>query len=204
MPTDHHRHLGRDRNRAAQPATEDELHRVTIGGAQELNSQITLETYDPEWPRLFEIEASKIRQALGDRALAIEHVGSTAVPGLSAKPIVDIVLVVADSTDESAYVAELEAAGYPHHIRAPEWHELRLFKRTDPAVNLHVFSAGSSEIDRWLLLRDWLRAHPEDRELYENTKRELAQQQWKYIQHYADAKSNVIADILTRAMASTD
>jgi GrpB-like predicted nucleotidyltransferase (UPF0157 family) len=184
-----------------EPATEDELHRVTIGGPQEHNNQIRLDPYDPEWPQLFEIEASKIRQALGDRVVLLEHVGSTAVPGLSAKPIIDIVLAVADSTDESMYVADLETAGYPHHIRAPEWHELRLFKRTDPAVNLHVFSAGSGEIDRWLLFRDWLRDHPEDRELYENTKRELAQQHWKYIQHYADAKSNVIAEIMARAMA---
>ena len=136
--------------------------------------------------------------------LRTEHVGSTSVPSLAAKPIVDVLLVVADSADESAYVPPLESAGYRLHIREPHWHEHRLFKGPDTPVNLHVFSSGCPEIERMLLFRDWLRDHADDRELYEQTKRALAQREWKSGQDYADAKTPVVEEILTRArLAST-
>jgi GrpB-like predicted nucleotidyltransferase (UPF0157 family) len=137
--------------------------------------------------------------ALGDRALLLEHVGSTSVPGLAAKPKIDLLLVVANTVDEPAYVPDLEAAGYVLHIREPDWYEHRLFKGLDTEINLHVFSLGCEEIDRMLLFRNWLRSHPADRELYERTKRELARQEWKYVQNYADAKSAVVQEILARA-----
>jgi len=178
------------------------LQQVTIGGPRVLNDQIMLAEYDPDWPRLFEIEAVKIRAALGERVLLLEHAGSTSVSGLCAKPIIDIILAVADSSDESTYAPDLEAAGYPLRIREPEWFEHRVFKGADPSVNLHVFTIGCSEIDRMLLMRDWMRSHPEDRDLYANTKRDLAQRTWKYVQHYADAKSTVVAEIMARAQAS--
>ena len=129
----------------------------------------------------------------------MEHVGSTSVPGLAAKPIIDISLAVADSADEQAYVPALEAAGYFLRIREPDWFEHRGFGRRDARVNLHVFSAGCAEIDRMLRFRDRLRRDDADRELYERTKRELAQRQWKYVQNYADAKSAVVEAILARA-----
>ena len=129
----------------------------------------------------------------------MEHVGSTSVPGLAAKPIIDISLAVADSADEQAYVPALEAAGYFLRIREPDWFEHRGFGRRDVRVNLHVFSAGCAEIERMLRFRDHLRRDDADRELYERTKRELAQRQWKYVQHYADAKSAVVEAILARA-----
>lgn len=191
-----------DRDRALEPTTDEELQQVTIGGPQVLNSRITLMEYDPEWPKLFEIEAGKIRAALGERALLLEHAGSTSVPGLCAKPILDIILGVADSSDESTYASDLEATGYPLRIREPEWFEHRVFKGADPVVNLHVFTIGCSEIDRMLLMRDWMRSHPADRDLYANAKRDLAQRTWKYVQHYADAKSAVVAEIMSRAEAS--
>lgn len=191
-----------DRDRALEPTTEEELQQITIGGPQALNSQITLVEYDPEWPKLFEIEAGKIRAALGERALLLEHAGSTSVPGLCAKPIIDIILGVADSSDESTYAPDLEAAGYSLRIREPEWFEHRVFKGIEPSVNLHVFTIGCSEIDRMLLLRDWMRSHHQDRDLYANTKRDLSQRTWKYVQHYADAKSTVVAEIMSRAQAS--
>ena len=191
-----------ERNRALEPSTEEELRQVTIGEPAVLNAQITLAEYDPRWPELFSIESAKIKEAIGAAALLIEHVGSTSVPGLCAKPIIDILLVVPNSADESTYVPQLEAAGYVLRIREPEWEEHRLFRGTDPALNLHVFSPGSNEIARMQLMRDWLRAHPEDRDLYASTKRALAAQEWKYVQNYADAKTTVIEEIMARAAGS--
>ena len=131
--------------------------------------------------------------------IRIEHVGSTAVPGLPAKPIVDIVLEVPDSADEAAYVPALEAAGYSLRIREPDWFEHRLLKGPDTDVNVHVFTAGCEEVDRMLLFRDWLRENAADRELYAERKRELAGREWKYMQQYADAKTAVVQEIMARA-----
>jgi GrpB-like predicted nucleotidyltransferase (UPF0157 family) len=183
------------------PSTQDRLKHVTIGEPTVLNGPIALAESNPEWPEQFVRQAERIQAALGQRALRIEHVGSTSVPGLAAKPIIDILLVVADSADEPSYVPALEAAGFVLRIREPEWHEHRLFKGQEINLNLHVFSAGSAEIERLLLLRDRLRANPAERQLYEQTKRELARRTWKYVQDYADAKSEVIEGIISRARA---
>lgn len=189
-------------SQSPDPELDERLARVTIGGPTRLDGPVTLVEYDPEWPRRFAREADRIRGALGDAVVVLEHAGSTSVPGLVAKPIVDIVLAVADSADESGYVPALEAAGYELRIREPDWEEHRLFKTPDLGVNLHVFTAGSGEIDRMLLTRDWLRTDPADRELYARTKRELAQRQWRYVQEYADAKTAVIEEIIARAKAA--
>lgn len=175
------------------------LERVMVGELKPLDAPITLAAYDPAWPTHFAREAARIREALGDRAVRIEHVGSTSVPGLAAKPIIDILLVVANSADEPSYVPALEAAGYVLRIREPDWHEHRLFKGPEIDLNLHVFSAGSTEIERMVLFRDLLRAQPGERQLYEQTKRDLAHRTWKYVQHYADAKSAVVEAIIARA-----
>jgi GrpB-like predicted nucleotidyltransferase (UPF0157 family) len=172
---------------------------VRIGPPDVLNAPIRLGEYDAAWPRLFEREAARIRGALGEGALLIEHVGSTAVPDLAAKPRIDIVLVVADSSDEGSYVPPLEAEGYVLRIREPGWYEHRVFKGPDTDVNLHVFSKGCPEIERLLRFRDHLRSSDEDRLVYERTKRALAQRKWKYTQHYADAKTKVVEEILARA-----
>ena len=179
--------------------SDEEIAAARIGPPEIHNSTIYLAPYDPEWPRLFEREERRIRAALGDRALLIEHAGSTSVPGLSAKPIIDIVLALADTTDELAYVPAMEAAGYVLRIREPDWHQHRLFKGPDTAVNLHVFTIGCAEIERMLSFRDHLRSDEADRTLYENTKQELARRTWKYVQHYADAKSAVVEEILARS-----
>lgn len=183
------------------PTPEEQLRATTVGELVPLSGPIQLVDYDPAWPEIFEREAERVRAALGDRALLLEHVGSTSVPGLAAKPRIDMLLVVADSSAESAYIPALEAAGYILRIREPDWHEHRMFNRAETALNLHVFSRGCSEIDRMLLFRNWLRAHDDDRQLYERTKRELAQRDWKYTQHYADAKTAVVEEILARAQA---
>jgi GrpB-like predicted nucleotidyltransferase (UPF0157 family) len=178
---------------------DDEIRAAHVGGQAPSSGPVELVDYDPDWPRRFEREAERIRAALGDRVLALEHVGSTSVPGLAAKPRIDIVLTVADTSDEAAYVPALEAAGYPLRIREPDWFEHRLFGGPDQGVNLHVFSEGCEEVDRMLRFRDHLRRDETDRELYERTKRELAAREWKYLQHYADAKSAVVAEIMERA-----
>lgn len=182
-----------------QPSGEDEILAARIGLPEVLNGQIYLAEYDPSWPEQYARQAERIRAALGDRVHLLEHVGSTSIPGLAAKPRIDILLVVPDSGDEPAYVPPLEAAGYELHVREPDWYQHRTFRGFDPAVNLHVFSPGCVEIERMLRFRDWLRAHPDDRALYERTKRKLAAQSWKYTQNYADAKSAVVEEILARA-----
>ena len=174
---------------------------MRIGPPDVLDGPVVLTAYDPAWPQLYALEAERIRAALGDGAVLIAHVGSTSVPGLVAKPRIDIVLAVDDSSDEPSYVAPLESAGYVLRIREPEWHEHRLFKRPDVAVNLHVFSAGCVEIERMIGFRDRLRSDPADRALYEQTKRNLAARTWTYTQDYADAKTAVVEDILGRASA---
>ena len=179
--------------------TEDYLRAHTIGDLSPLSSPIRIVDYDPNWPHLYEREAHRIRTALGDRALRVEHAGSTAVPGLAAKPIIDIVLAVADSANEAEYVPLLEGAGYRLRIREPEWQEHRMFKGPETDVNLHVFSEGSPEIDRMLRFRDWLRSHAADRDLYARSKRALALGDWKFTQNYADAKTAVVEEILSRA-----
>ena len=178
---------------------DDEVAASRIGHPDVLDAPVRLVEYDPAWPLLFDREAARIRTALGSRALLIEHVGSTAVPQLAAKPRIDIVLAVADSSDEAGYVASLEAAGYVLRIREPGWHEHRVFKGPDTDVNLHVFSTGCTETERLLRFRDHLRRSAEDRLCYERTKRALAPRTWKYTQHYADAKTDVVEAILARA-----
>src|SRR5215475_5776519 len=105
----------------------------------------------------------------------MEHVGSTAVPGLAAKDVIDIDLVVVDSADEDAYLPILENAGYVLRVREPNWHEHRYFKGPDTNINLHVFSPGCPEVTRHRVFRNWLRAHDDDRDRYDAVKRELAE-----------------------------
>lgn len=186
-------------NRAQPLVSDDDLQAVTVGERAPHNAPVTLVEYDPAWPAMFEREATRIRRLLGDTVVRLEHTGSTSVPGLAAKPIIDITLIVPDAADESTYVPKLEAEGYMLRRREPDWHEHRLLKGPDTDVNVHVFSAGSPELTRMVGFRDWLRTHPEDRELYERTKRELAARTWRHIQHYADAKTAVVEEIIARA-----
>jgi GrpB-like predicted nucleotidyltransferase (UPF0157 family) len=184
------------------PMTDEEIRAGTVGDLLTHDAPVILAEPDPEWARLFDREAERIGRALGDRALRIEHVGSTSVPDLAAKPVIDILLVVPDSADEPAYVPALTAAGYVLRIREPEAQEHRMFKGPDTNVNLHVFSPGAPEVERMIAFRDRLRADEEDRVLYERTKRELAGRRWRYVQNYADAKTAIVEAILTRAQRS--
>ncbi len=175
---------------------DEELREAQVGGNEPSAGPVKIFDYDPRWPEQFSVEAAAVRAVLGDRVLHLEHVGSTSVPRLPAKPIIDMLLVVVDSADEPAYVPEMEAAGYTLRIRERNWHEHRMFGGRRVAINLHVFSKGCPEIGRMLAFRNWLRSHERDRELYARTKRELARKTWKYVQHYADAKTGVVEEIL--------
>lgn len=181
--------------------TDEEIAAIEVGPPRPFDGRVRILPYDPEWPRLYEREAERLRAILGDRVLLLEHVGSTSVPGLPAKPIIDVDLRVADSADEDAYVPQLTAAGYRMVIREPEWYEHRLFKGPDTDVNLHVFGGQTDEIERHLLLRDWMRAHPEERDRYRDTKLELSRRSFRSIHEYSNAKTAVIVEILRRAGA---
>lgn len=130
--------------------------------------------YDDRWPTVFERVAALIKGILGDRVLELHHVGSTSVPGLPAKPVIDIDLVVADPADEASYVPDLVTAGLVHQIREPWWHEHRLLRNADPAANVHVFGPDCPEVVRHLMFRDWLVEHEDDRETYAEAKRAAA------------------------------
>ena len=187
------------------PDSRDEyMSAVTVGAHRRVDGPIHLADYDPAWPELYAREAARVRDLLGDRVHLLEHVGSTSVPGLPAKPIIDMLLVVADSADEHAYVPSMEAGGYAVRIREPDWHEHRVFKGPDTDINLHTFSVGSSEIERMLAFRDRLRTHVDERERYLTTKRELAGRHWVYVQDYADAKGEVVEGIIERALSERD
>jgi GrpB-like predicted nucleotidyltransferase (UPF0157 family) len=185
-----------DRGRAL---TEEQIRAAHVGEVKPLDGRVLIVDYDPRWVELFEREAARIRTVLGERALRIEHVGSTSVPGLPAKPVIDIILVVTDSADETAYVPVLTEKGYRLHLREPDWYEHRMFKGPDTDINLHTFSADCPEVDRMLMFRDWLRASPTDSQLYARTKSDLARKEWTFVQNYADAKTAVIDRILARA-----
>jgi GrpB-like predicted nucleotidyltransferase (UPF0157 family) len=178
------------------PVTDEHLQQVRLQPLIPHNGTIDLVESDPNWPVLFAREAVRVRGALGPAVVQLEHVGSTSVPGLVAKPIIDILLVVRDSADEPSYVPALTRVGYRLAIREPDWLEHRLFKGPDTDINLHVFTVGTEEVGRMLRFRDRLRTDAGDRELYARTKRTLARQQWRHVQHYAQAKSEVVEQIL--------
>jgi GrpB-like predicted nucleotidyltransferase (UPF0157 family) len=170
---------------------------TVIGGSD--GSLVRIVDYDEAWPIRFEVERDRIASALGPVARRIEHVGSTAVPGLAAKPIVDIMVSVDDPDDDGAFVPKLIGAGYPLRVIEAEH---RMFRSPGCDVHVHVWRAGSDDERRHLVFRDWLRVSADDRRLYESVKRELASRTWESMQHYADAKTDVVAEIMARARSS--
>ena len=161
----------------------------------ELEPRIEIVPPDPTWPDVYDLEAALIKEILGDRVRLLEHVGSTSVPDLVAKPIIDMVLAVADSADENSYLPPLEGAGYTVKLREPHWYEHRLLKGPRADINLHVFSEGCEEIDNMVRFRDRLRRSAAHRERYATAKLALASKPWKSVQAYADAKTSVVLAI---------
>jgi GrpB-like predicted nucleotidyltransferase (UPF0157 family) len=168
-----------------------------VGGLEQRTIEIV--DYDPAWPQKFQTHAQAITKALGDAALRIEHIGSTSVPDLAAKPIIDILVVVANSANEDSYLARMVSAGYELRVREPDFHEHRMFRTPERDVHVHVYSPDSPEIERYLTFRDRLRKAPLERQSYEDTKRKLATRAWADMNAYAEAKTKVIEHILAAA-----
>jgi len=173
------------------------LDRVLIGGRE--RRKVVIADPDPQWPEAFERERAKIADVLGGVAKRIEHIGSTAVPGLAAKPIVDVLVTLDDVADEPAFVPQFERAGYELRVREPGH---RMLRTPDRGVHVHVWGDTDPEVDRYLAFRDRLRTSPEDRQGYERLKRTLAERDWEDMNHYADAKGALIEEILTRSHVS--
>ena len=182
-----------DRDRRRPDVTTVEV----VGGQPPLT--VGLQEHDPGWAEAYLVHRRRILAAVGDAALAVEHIGSTSVPGLAAKPIVDVVLVVADITAEEDHVERLVAAGYELRVREPGH---RLVRTPARDVHAHVYEEGDPAVEAYLLLRDRLRAVPAERELYERTKRELMTRRWESMDAYAEAKTAVIHGMLARARAA--
>lgn len=176
-----------------------------VDGVAMDEGRIEIVAHDPRWPTVFDALSAGIRESLGDRALSIAHVGSTSVPGLAAKPIIDIDLVVADSADEAAYVPSLAAAGFVLRIREPWWYGHRMLRHDAPLANLHVWSPETPEVARHLLFRDWLRQHPEDRARYQEAKIDAADAsnaRNETVGDYNARKQRLIREIYHRAFAA--
>lgn len=163
---------------------------------------IQVVAYDAAWPARYEEVRQRVVAALGPRVLSIEHVGSTAVPGLAAKPVIDVDLTVADSADEAAYVPDLASVGFALRWRDPEWQEHRILHAEAPDANLHVISPGDREAGRHLLFRDWLRAHADDREAYASLKLELGGRGFTHSMDYNNHKAALVYDIYEKAFAA--
>src|SRR4051794_40658738 len=156
---------------------------------------------DATWAESYAVARGRIRTALGERVLAVAHVGSTAVPGLWAKPTIDIALTVAESADEGAWLPDLEAAGFELLIREPDWEEHRMVRGRAPASNVHVFSSGAREPRRLVMFRDWLRTHPDDRDRYAAVKRDVAARGFTDGMLYNNAKAGFVYDLYEKVFA---
>jgi GrpB-like predicted nucleotidyltransferase (UPF0157 family) len=183
---------GSDQNRVSGNPVPDDVE--LIGGPE--HREIVLVGYDPDWPKRFDAEKRRIHTAMAAVQHRIEHVGSTSVPTMIAKPIIDIQLSIPDVDLEQVYVPVLEAVGYELRVRERGHRLLRTHARD---VHLHVCSSGSEWERRHVLFRDWLRVSPSDRARYREAKEDLARRDWPTVNHYADAKSPVIAEITRRA-----
>ena len=180
--------------------------RAKAGETEGRNRAYDLAAPDPAWPQAFQDEATAIREALGDLALGIEHVGSTSVPGLAAKPVIDIQVSVASIRPRRPLVDRLVANGYEHRVDPIETeHEFFSKGYADDAferkVHVHLCPAGSRWERRTLAFRDWLRAHPEDAARYEGLKRDLAARHPRDIQSYVEGKTDFVRSIEELALA---
>lgn len=169
------------------------LEQVLIGGLEK--RKVVIVDYDPGWVARFEVESDRVRRALGAAALRVEHVGSTAVPGLAAKPIIDLVVTVADMENEDLVVPGLESAGYELRVREPGH---LMFRTVERDVHVHVWADSDREVSRVLRFRDRLRESPADLAAYERLKRQLATREWADGNEYADAKGPLIEAILAK------
>lgn len=172
-----------------------------VGEAPRRWSAVVVDDYDSRWPLWYETTRARLTEALGDLVLDIEHVGSTAVPGLPAKPVIDIDLTVPDSADEAGYLPALDRIGFRLVLREPWWHGHRMLVSAADDVHLHVWPPGAPEPVRHRLFRDWLRTHPEDLRRYADAKRRLARDTAQRPGDYSLAKNDVIDGIFAKIFA---
>jgi GrpB-like predicted nucleotidyltransferase (UPF0157 family) len=184
-----------------QPSDE-EIRAARVGAAASAPVTVEVVAPDPAWPAWYAAVRDRVVAALGDRVLSLEHVGSTAVPGLWAKPVIDVDLTVADPADEDAWLPELEAAGFVLRVREPDWEQHRMLRGGDPATNLHVFGPDAREPRRHVAFRDWLLSHPDDRERYTAVKRDVAGRRFTDAMQYNNAKAWVVYDIYEKVFAA--
>jgi GrpB-like predicted nucleotidyltransferase (UPF0157 family) len=168
-----------------------------IGGSEPL--EVVLVPHDAAWPSRFAELREALMRELAGIAVRIEHVGSTAVAGLDAKPIVDIQVGVPDPDDEPRLTPRMRTLGYELRVREPGEH--LMYRNAGRDVHVHVWMAGSEHERRHLVFCDWLRRSPEDRALYAATKHALARHVWEDMNDYACAKDDVVAQITMRAEA---
>lgn len=178
----------------------DAVAAVRVGPARSRTIEVV--PYDEGWPARYGAVEEQVRGALGERVLALDHVGSTAVPGLAAKPVIDVDLTVADGRDEAAYLPDLEAAGFTLRIREPAFDEHRLLVDGPLGVHLHVWSPGTPEPQRHLMFRDWLRAHPDDRATYAAHKTGIAARGFSDGNDYNNHKAALVYDLYERIFAA--
>ena len=164
---------------------------------------IEIVPYRSDWPLQFKRHAERIKTALGEKALRIEHIGSTSVNGLAAKPIVDILLTIADPSAEDRYFPDMLTLGCELRVREPHFDEHRMFRTPTRDVHIHIFAPASGEVQRYLVFRDFLRSNPEVRDAYAALKRELSTRDWEDMDEYADAKSPFFEGVIKLAHDSS-
>ncbi|WP_166787848.1 GrpB family protein [Cryobacterium adonitolivorans] len=184
-------------SRMRKPRRPDVTTLELVGGAEAL--ELELHSYDERWASSYLEHRRRISDTPMAGKIEIQHIGSTSVPGLAAKPIIDIVVTVDDITAEEDYLDALVDAGYELRVREPRH---RLVRTPARDVHVHLFEHDDPAVDDYILLRDHLRSDAEDRSLYENTKRRLLSKRWDDMNDYADAKTDVIAAIKARARAA--
>lgn len=184
-------------SRNSEPRRPDVTTVDLVGGAEPV--RVELHDYDARWPARYLEHRRRILEALDASDVAVEHIGSTSVPGLAAKPIIDILVTLDDITAEEDYLEPLLGAGYELRVREPGH---RLVRTPARDVHVHLFERDHPAVDEYLLLRDHLRSDADDRALYESTKRALLAQSWDDMNDYADAKTEVIVAIKARARAA--
>jgi GrpB-like predicted nucleotidyltransferase (UPF0157 family) len=185
-------------------ASPEQLAASLVGEPPARWQTIVLEDYDPAWADQFAATRSRLEQTLPGQMVGIEHVGSTSVPGLAAKPIIDIDLLLDSTADESRYLPALEGLGYRLVLREPWWYGHRMLVSPTADVNLHVWPQDAPEPIRHRLFRDWLRSHPDDRDRYAAAKRSVAAATEDQPGDYSLSKNAVIDDIYAKIFAAED
>jgi GrpB-like predicted nucleotidyltransferase (UPF0157 family) len=188
---------GREKGKQVSDTKKSDWETGLIGGREKRVIEIV--PYRSDWPLRFQSHAERIKNALGATMLRVEHIGSTSVDGLAAKPIIDILVVVADPAREDLYLPGMLSAGYELRVREPEFEEHRMFRTPERDVHVHFFPANSGEIERYLQFRDFVRAHAETRDQYAALKRELSKMDWTDMNEYANAKTDFIEGVIRRA-----